>query len=88
MFVQVAELDSGIFLYLILQGFGEFFIAFVCHHSECVYVKTFYPLTLLIDTQAKSTTNLLSFLYFFGCFVERTDLEHIRIVPTLTQGGM
>ena len=86
--MQVTELDSGIFLYFILQCFGELFIAFVCHNSECVYVKTLYPFAVLIDTQTKSTPNLLPFLYLFGCFVERTDLEHIRIVPTLTQGGV
>ena len=44
------------------------------------------PLTVLVDAQTQAATNFLAFLDLTLGFVQRTNLEHIGIVPAFSQG--
>ena len=44
--------------------------------------------TVLVYANTKSTTDFLTFCNSGSCMAKRTDLEHIRIVPSLTESGV
>lgn len=50
--------------------------------------KPRYRAPVLIDTQTQAAPELLAFLDLALGLVQRTDLEHIGIVPAFLQGGV
>ena len=75
-------------LVFFLQLVCKIFIAFISHDCQRIYRKTMLAYSVLIYAQPESSANLLPLLDFAPAFVQSTDLEHIGIVPALTQSRM
>ena len=79
-----------------LQAFGEPLVAFRRDHGQQVHIKEFriaeqvavLAHALAVHAQAQSAANLLSFADFVVRMLQRADLEHVGIVPSLAQRGM
>ena len=47
-----------------------------------------HPLATLINTKAQAPSNFLTLADITAALFQSTNLEHIRVIPSLPQGGM
>ena len=81
MFFNHAKLNTFFFLNFLLQPFDKIFIGFIGHHREGIHIKAMHAFTILIDADTQPTSDLLTLLNAGFGFIERTDLENVRIIP-------
>ena len=85
---HLAEGHAAILLVFVLEGLCKILVALIGDDHQLVDVFIEHTLTCLVHGQAEATADLLPFLRGGNRFVQRADLEHIRIVPPFAQRGM
>lgn len=80
------------FCNLALQAFCNAVIAFTCYNSQHVNVMNFiaknarvHSVAVLIDTETQTSADFLALANFTCGLFQGTNLEYVRIVPTLTK---
>ena len=81
---------------LALQVGNKARIALACHDSKRVHALyelltanlNILPFAVLVDAQAQTTTDLLTLCRGVVGMLQGAYLEHVRVVPALTQSGV
>ena len=75
-------------LILVLECGSKRLIRLVSHHRQLRQPRIANTFTGLIHWQTQATTNRLAALGFRGHVTQHADLEHVRVIPALTQRGV
>ena len=85
---HLAEGDAAVFFVLGLQSAGEVLVALVGHDESLLTDSSKTRMPFLIHRQAQAAADLLPLLHGAAGFVQRANLEDVRVVPALAKGRM
>ena len=83
-----AEADAGIVLDLLLEVLGELLVAFGGDDGQRVDVEAAQALALLVDAETQAAADGLAALALGAHLAQGANLEDVRVVPALAQGGV
>ena len=83
-----AEADAGVVLDLLLEVLGELLVAFGGDDRERVDVEAAQAFALLVHAQTQAAADGLPALALGAHLAEGANLEDVRVVPALAQGGV
>src|SRR5438477_7858467 len=88
MLLDNAETNAGVVFDLLLQVLGKLLVALGGNYREGVDVEAAQPRALLVHAQAQAAPDSLPPLLLAAHLTQGANLEHIRVVPALAQGGV
>ena len=86
--LQYAEFYARFVLNFLLQCISKLCKALVCHYMQNIDILVLNPLSILIDAQAQTASDLLSAGKGGFLIDQRADLEHIGVIPAFFERRM
>ena len=88
MLLHDAEADAGVGLDLLLEVLGELLVALGGDDGERVDLEAAQALALLVDAETQAAADGLAALALGAHLAQGANLEDVRVVPALAQGGV